>query len=70
VARGRRKGLIRVGDVKLSTLSTDLRRHRRKRSLAGYGVTLVTIGVILLVVQLVGHEAGHLFSQVSEGLAS
>jgi hypothetical protein len=54
----------------MSTSSTDLRRHRRKRTVATYGVTLVTIALVLLVVQVVGHEAGHLFSQVSAGLAS
>jgi fatty acid desaturase len=34
-----------------------------------YGVTLVTIVLAVIVVQLVGHEAGHLFSKVSQGLA-
>jgi hypothetical protein len=54
----------------MSTLSTGTRRHRRKRAVATYGVTLVTIALVLLVVQVVGHEAGHLFSKVSGGLAS
>jgi hypothetical protein len=28
----------------------------------------VTIALVVLVVQVVGHEAGHLFAQVSQGL--
>lgn len=47
-----------------------MRRHGRKRAVAIYGVTLVAIALVLLVAQVVGHEAGLVFSKVSERLAS
>jgi fatty acid desaturase len=53
----------------MSTMSTDIHRQRRGRSVAMYGVTLVTIALIVVLVQVVGHEAGHLFSKVTQGLA-
>ncbi len=53
----------------MSTMSTDVCRGRRLRGAAMYGVTLVTIVLAVIVVQVVGHEAGHLFSKVSQGLA-
>ena len=52
----------------MSTMSTDIRR-RRRRGLATYGVMLLSIALVVVVVQVVGHEAGQLFSKVSQGLA-
>jgi hypothetical protein len=40
------------------------------RAVASFGVTLVTIALIVLVVELVGHEVGQLFAKVSQGLAN
>jgi hypothetical protein len=54
----------------MSTMSTGIRRQRRMRTVASLGVTLLTIALVVLVVELVGHEAGHLFSKVTQGLAS
>jgi hypothetical protein len=34
-----------------------------------YGVTLITIALVVIVVQVVGHQAGDLYSQVSTGLS-
>jgi uncharacterized membrane protein YcjF (UPF0283 family) len=53
----------------VSTTSSDLRRRHRTRAWATYGATLVSIVVIILVVEVVGHEAGHLFTKISQGLA-
>jgi hypothetical protein len=53
----------------MSTLSTDVRRQRRSRTVATYGVAFVTIALVLLLVQVVGHEAGLLFAHVSQGLS-
>jgi hypothetical protein len=52
----------------MSSMSTDARR-RRGRGLAGYGVTIITIALILLVVEIVAHQAGNLYSSVSHGLS-
>jgi t-SNARE complex subunit (syntaxin) len=52
----------------MSTLSTDSRR-RRKHSIAMYGVTLITIALVVIVAQVVGHQAGDLYSKVSTGLS-
>jgi t-SNARE complex subunit (syntaxin) len=52
----------------MSTMSTGIRR-RRTRTLAMYGVTIVTIALVVLVVNVVGHEAGSLYAKVSSGLA-
>jgi hypothetical protein len=52
----------------MSTMSTDARR-RRTRSVATYGVTLITIALVLIVVEIVGHQAGNLYSNVSQGLS-
>jgi hypothetical protein len=35
-----------------------------------YGVMLITIALVVLVVQLVGHQASDLYSKVSTGLSS
>lgn len=40
------------------------------RTLASLAVTVVTIALVVMVVELVGHEAGHLFSKVTQGLTS
>ena len=53
----------------MSTMSTDDRRQRRSRTVAAYGVAFVTIVLVLLLVQVVGHETGHLFAKVSRGLS-
>jgi t-SNARE complex subunit (syntaxin) len=53
----------------MSTLSTDTRR-RRKHSVAMYGVMLITIALVVVVVELVGHQASNLYSTVSTGLSS
>jgi Flp pilus assembly pilin Flp len=53
----------------MSTMSTDIQRRRRLRGAATYGVMLVTIALVVIAVQVVGHEAGHLFSKVSQALA-
>jgi|HubBroStandDraft_3_1064219.scaffolds.fasta_scaffold743468_2 hypothetical protein len=49
-------------------MSGDLRRRQRTRGWAIYGVTLVTIAVTVVVVQFVGHDAGHLVSRITQGL--
>ena len=53
----------------MSTMSMDDRRQRRSRRVATYGVAFVTIVLVLLLVQVVGHETGHLFAKVSKGLS-
>ncbi len=53
----------------MSTMSMDVRRQRRSRRVATYGVAFVTIVLVLLLVQVVGHETGHLFAKVSQGLS-
>ena len=53
----------------MSTMSTDTRR-RRKHSVAMYGVMLITIALVVVVVQVVGHQASDLYSKVSIGLSS
>ena len=53
----------------MSTLSTDARR-RRRHSVAMYGVTLITIALVVIVVQVVGHQASDLYSKVATGLWS
>jgi hypothetical protein len=52
----------------MSTMSNDV-RHRRRHSVAAYGVTLVTIALVIIVVQVVGHQAGDLYSKVTTGLS-
>jgi len=58
-----------TGGLDMSTTSTEIRRQRRGRSVAMYGVMLVTIALAVVLVQVVGHEAGHLFSKITQGLA-
>ena len=53
----------------MPTLSMDVRRQRRSRRVATYGVAFVTIVLVLLLVRVVGHEIGHLFAKVSRGLS-
>ncbi|MGA8633648.1 MAG: hypothetical protein WB805_02190 [Candidatus Dormiibacterota bacterium] len=53
----------------MSTMSMDVRRQRRSRRVATYGVAFVTIVLVLLLVQVVGHETAHLFTKVSQGLS-
>jgi hypothetical protein len=53
----------------MSTMSTDVRRQRRSRTVAHYGVMLVTIVVVVALVQVVGHAAGNIFANVSQGLS-
>jgi t-SNARE complex subunit (syntaxin) len=53
----------------MSTMSTDTRR-RRRHSVAMYGVTLIAIALVVVVVQIVGHQASDLYSKVSTGLSS
>jgi hypothetical protein len=53
----------------MSTTSTEIRR-RRRHAVAMYGVMLITIALVLIVVQVVGHQAGDLYSKVSTGLSS
>jgi len=50
-------------------MSTDVRRQRRLHKVATYGVAFVTIALVLLLAQVVGHETGHLFAKVSQGLS-
>jgi hypothetical protein len=52
----------------MSTMSKDIRR-RRRLSLATFGVTIITVALVVIVVQLVGHQAGDLYSKVSAGLS-
>jgi hypothetical protein len=66
---GAGRGFVRAGGFDMSTMSTDDRRQRRSRTVAAYGVAFVTIVLVLLLVQVVGHETGHLFAKVSRGLS-
>jgi purine-cytosine permease-like protein len=50
------------------SMSGDLRRRQRTRGWAIYGVTIVTVMVTILVIQLVGHDAAHLVSRITQGL--
>jgi hypothetical protein len=52
----------------MSAMSAELRR-RRRLSVATFGVTIITIALVVIVVQLVGHQAGDLYSKVSSGLS-
>ncbi len=52
----------------MSTMSTDVRR-RRRRGIAGYGITIITITLVVLVVAVIGHQVGSLYSNVSQGLS-
>jgi hypothetical protein len=52
----------------MSTMSKDIRR-RRRLSLATFGVTIITVALVVIVVQLVGHQAGDLYAKVSTGLS-
>ena len=53
----------------MSTMPSQLQRRQRTRGWAVYGVTLVSIVVVIVVVQLVGHEAGALATKINQGLA-
>jgi hypothetical protein len=53
----------------MSTLSTNVRRQRRLYTVAQYAVTLVTLALVVLLVQVVGHAAGNIFANVSQGLS-
>jgi len=37
---------------------------------ATYGFTVVAIAVVVVIVQVVGHGAAHLFTEVSQGLVA
>ncbi len=50
-------------------MPSQLQRRQRTRGWALYGVTLVSIVVLIAVVQLVGHEAGDLAAKINQGLA-
>jgi hypothetical protein len=65
---GAPEGIDRPGGMDMSTMSTDLRR-RRRLSAATFGVTIITIALVVIVVQLVGHQAGDLYAKVSTGLS-
>jgi t-SNARE complex subunit (syntaxin) len=52
----------------MSTTSTAIRR-RRRHSVAMYGVTLITIALVVIVVQVVAHQASELYSNISTGLS-
>jgi hypothetical protein len=54
--------------MEMSTMSTEVRR-RRRLSLASFGVTIIAIALVVIVVQVVGHQAGDLYSKVSAGLS-
>jgi hypothetical protein len=53
----------------MSTMSTNARRQRRLRAVAHYGVTLATLALVVALAQIVGHEAGNIFANVSQGLS-
>jgi t-SNARE complex subunit (syntaxin) len=55
--------------VEVTTMPSQLQRRQRTRGWALYGVTLVTIVVIVALVQIVGHEAGDLAVKINQGLA-
>ena len=49
-------------------MSADVRR-RRRLSVATFGVTVITIALVVIVAQVVGHQAGDLYAKVSSGLS-
>jgi hypothetical protein len=67
-AARRGKGGRCKGVLQLATMSSDLRRRQRTRGWAVYGVSLVTIAVIILVVLAVSHDADHVVTQINQGL--
>ena len=67
---GAGRGLGSSRGFDMSTMSMDVRRKRRSRAVvATYGVAFVTIALVLVLVQIVGHESGQLFAHVSQGLS-
>jgi hypothetical protein len=66
VAPGRRKGLLPGG---WQMLPISHGAGRRLRGSARYGVMLVTIALAVLSILALAHEAEHLFSGISHGLA-
>ena len=49
-------------------MPSQLQRRQWTRGWALYGVTLVTIVVIIAAVQLVGHGVGDLAAKINQGL--
>jgi hypothetical protein len=53
----------------MATMPSQVERRHRTRGWALYGVTLVTVVLVIVVALVVGHEAGVLAAKVSQGLA-
>jgi hypothetical protein len=53
----------------MATMPSQAERRHRTRGWALYGVTLVTILLVILAVPIVGHEAGVFAAKISQGLA-
>jgi hypothetical protein len=54
--------------MQVSTMQGQLQRRQRTRGWAVYGVTLVTIVVIIAGVHFVGHDAGAFATKITQGL--
>jgi hypothetical protein len=65
---GAGKCRVAIRGIEVSAMSSDLRGRQRTRNWTTYGVTLAIIVVLTIVVLTVGHEAGHLVTNVSQGL--
>lgn len=53
----------------MATTPSQVERRHRTRGWALYGVTLISVLLVVVVVQVVGHEAGDLAAKISQGLA-
>ncbi|HUZ69164.1 MAG TPA: hypothetical protein VMU65_05580 [Candidatus Saccharimonadales bacterium] len=50
-------------------MPSQLQRRSRTRGWTQFGVTLVSIVLVLLVAQVVGHEAADLAAKINQGVA-
>ncbi len=53
----------------MATMPSQVQRRHRTRGWAIHGVTLVCIVLVIVVAQVVGHEAGDLVAKINQGLA-
>lgn len=52
----------------MGTMPTKVQRRHRTRAWALYGVMLVSIVLVIVVAQVVGHETSDLAAKISQGL--
>lgn len=53
----------------MATMPGQVQRRQRTRNWALYGVTLVSIVMVVVIAQIVGHEAAGMASKITQGLA-